>query len=52
MMIKWNAKRKKEIQHLTIVYSLIISIDSITCICGEQEQLSTVTEQMKIQIQM
>eukprot|EP00731_Ephydatia_muelleri_P019361 Em0012g186a len=47
---KVDAKCKKEIKHLTTVYSLINSIANTTCICGEQEQLNTVTQQMKIQI--
>ena len=50
--IKWNAKCKKEIKHLTMVYSLINSIANTTCVYGEQGQLSTITEQMKIQILM
>ena len=49
---KVDAKCKKEIKHLTTVYSLINSIANTTCICGEQEQLNTVTQQMKIQILM
>ena len=41
-----------ENKHLTIEYSPINCIAHTTCDCGEQEQLSSVTEQMKVKIVM